>query len=110
MSEPAFHICLFGSLELAWADQPLSIPSSLKARSLLAYLILRHDGPVSRDLLAGTFWPEQPDARARRALSQALWRIRSALGPAGDRLTAEREANRDNIKLQNDALQQELKS
>ena len=42
-------------------------------------------------ILLGLFWPERPDARARRALTQALWQIRSALGPAADRLEADRD-------------------
>ena len=75
------QIRLFGPLELAWDNQVLALPSSARTRSLLAYLIFHHDRPVSRDRLAGTFWPERPDARARRALSNGLWQIRRALGP-----------------------------
>jgi DNA-binding SARP family transcriptional activator/predicted ATPase len=92
MSTPTLCIRLFGPLELAWGDETLAVPSSLKARSLLAYLVLHHDCPISRDRLAGIFWPERPDTRARRALSQALWQIRSALGPAADHLVTERDA------------------
>ncbi|MBN1812529.1 MAG: tetratricopeptide repeat protein [Anaerolineae bacterium] len=92
MSEPALHIRLFGSLVLAWGDEALSPPSSATARSLLAYLAFHHERAIPRDRLVGLFWPERPDARARRALSQALWQARSALGPAADRLAAEREA------------------
>ena len=92
MSEPVLRICLFGSLELAWRDEALAPPSSTAARSLLAYLALNCNRPLPRDRLVGLFWPERPDARARRALSQALWQVRSALGPAAARLMAEREA------------------
>jgi DNA-binding SARP family transcriptional activator/predicted ATPase len=91
MGEASLRIRLLGALELTWNDEPLPVLSSLKARSLLAYLILSHDYPISRDRLAGIFWPDRLDARARRALSQVLWQVRSALGPAADRLTAERE-------------------
>jgi DNA-binding SARP family transcriptional activator len=92
MSTPALRIHLFGLLELVLDGESLLVPSSPKARSLLAYLILHHDRPISRDRLTGLFWPERPDARARRALSQALWQIRSALGPAAARLMAKRDA------------------
>jgi DNA-binding SARP family transcriptional activator/Tfp pilus assembly protein PilF len=51
------------------------------ARSLLAYLLTYRDRPHTRDLLAGTFWPDLPDATARRRLTQALWQIRHALEP-----------------------------
>ncbi len=91
---------LFGSLELAAGKQPgeeitgeeiVSRPNSPQARSLLAYLILHHDRPIPRDRLTGIFWPERSDARARRALSHALWQIRNALGPAASRLTTDED-------------------
>ncbi len=91
MSKPTLHIRLFGSLELVWSGEALPVPSSPKACSLLAYLILHHNRPIPRDRLTGIFWPERPDARARRALSNALWQIRSALGPVAQRLTTERD-------------------
>ena len=72
---------LFGGLALTWDRDPLpAIPSSA-ARSLLAYLITYRDRSHTRDLLAGTFWPDLPDAVARRRLRQALWQIRRALHP-----------------------------
>lgn len=85
------QVRLLGSLDLVGDDQSLSAPASTKVRSLLAYLILNHDRPLPRDRLTGLFWPDRSDARARRALSQGLWQIRSTLGPAADRLVAERE-------------------
>jgi DNA-binding SARP family transcriptional activator len=80
----------FGGLRIECDGHPLQLPTQ-KACDLLAYLILHYDRPLSRDLLAGTFWPERADPRARQALSQALWQIRSALGPAAERLAAERD-------------------
>jgi DNA-binding SARP family transcriptional activator/predicted ATPase len=91
MGEASLQIRLMGTLELTWNDAPLVVPSSLKVRSLLAYLILHHDHFIARIRLSGLFWPERPDDRARRALSQALWQIRSALGSADDRLVTERD-------------------
>jgi len=80
----------FGGLRIELDGKLLRLPTQ-KARDLLAYLILHHDRTLSRDLLAGAFWPDRPDPRARRALSQALWQVRSALGPAAGRLAAERD-------------------
>jgi DNA-binding SARP family transcriptional activator len=91
MGTPALHIRLFGPLELAWGNEPLTSPPSPTTRSLLAYLIFHHDHPITRDRLTGIFWPERPDTRARHALSNALWQVRHALGPAADRLAAERD-------------------
>jgi len=107
MDALSLRMRLFGPLELApvgaesgphpGPDEVLrdsvplpSAPSSPAAQSLLAYLILQHDRPVARDKLTGVFWPERSDARARHALSTTLWQIRQALGPAADRLVAER--------------------
>lgn len=86
------QIRLFGPLQLQHQDTSLPLPSSVTARSLLAYLITHHDRPCSRDLLVGLFWPERSDTQARRALSNALWQIRGALGPAVKRLVTEGDA------------------
>ncbi|MFX1412053.1 MAG: BTAD domain-containing putative transcriptional regulator, partial [Promethearchaeota archaeon] len=80
------RIHLFGSLSLFWDDQPLPPVPGTAARSLLAYLVTYRAQPHTRDLLAGTFWPDLPDTVARRRLSQALWQIRRALAPVRDAL------------------------
>ena len=51
---------LFGGLALAWHQEPLPVISSHVARSLLAYLIIHRDRSHTRDLLAGSFWPNLP--------------------------------------------------
>jgi DNA-binding SARP family transcriptional activator/DNA-binding transcriptional ArsR family regulator len=84
------HITTFGGLQIERDGPPLDLPSRT-ARHLLAYLILHHDRSLARDLLGGTFWPDRSNALARRALSQALWQIRTALGPSADRVVAEPE-------------------
>lgn len=58
------------------------IPSPV-ARSLLAYLITYRDRRHTRDLLAGTFWPDQSESSARKRLSQTLWQINTALEETG---------------------------
>lgn len=91
-ASPTLHICLLGALHLAWGQEPLPLPRTAAARSLLAYLALHRGRPLPRDLLAGTFWPDRPNAEARKALSDALWQVRQSLGPAAGRLAVEREA------------------
>ncbi|MGD2179405.1 MAG: BTAD domain-containing putative transcriptional regulator [Anaerolineae bacterium] len=104
MGVPNWHIQLFGPLKLVAGDHApepnnpgthqgqtgvdarLSTPASPTAQSLLAYLILYHERAISRERLASVFSPERSAQRARRALSHALWQIRRALGPAGDRI------------------------
>ena len=72
---------LFGGLAVSWDETPLPAIVGQVPRSLFAYLLTYRDRPHTRDLLAGTFWPNLPDKVARRRLSQALWRIRKALDP-----------------------------
>ncbi len=79
-------IRMLGTYTLAWENQRLPLPSAHKARLLLAYLLLDGGRGVARDRLIGILWPERPEATARRALSNALWQIRSAHGPAAGRL------------------------
>ena len=64
-----------------WGNFALPAIPGRAARSLFAYLVTYRHQPHTRDLLAGTFWPELPDARARRRLSQALWRLDRVLNP-----------------------------
>lgn len=71
---------LFGGLHLTCDGIPPPPIPNATARSLLAYLLTYRDRPHTRDLLAGTFWPDLPDDLARRRLSQALWLIRKSLG------------------------------
>ena len=92
MAMLSLRIRLFGQFELAWGDAPLPTPRSSVACSLLAYLVVHHDRVFPRDVLAGAFWPERPDAAARRALSQALWQIRQSLRSAAGRLAAKKDS------------------
>jgi len=73
------RVRLFGGFGLSWGDRKLSLPGGRTACSLFAYLITYRDRAHTRDLLAGTFWPDQPDNVARRRLSQTLWRINQGL-------------------------------
>jgi DNA-binding SARP family transcriptional activator/tetratricopeptide (TPR) repeat protein len=69
------RVYLFGGLDLVWDECPLPALPGAAVRSLLAYLLVHRDRPHTRDLLTGTFWPDLPEATARRRLSQALWQI-----------------------------------
>jgi DNA-binding SARP family transcriptional activator len=52
---------------------------------LLSYLLLQYHRSCSREQLAGFFWGDHIDDRARRCLSSALWRLRRVLEPDGIR-------------------------
>jgi DNA-binding SARP family transcriptional activator len=75
---------LLGTLELRTDADGASLKLLLrqpKRLALLVYLRLRApSGPVRRDTLLGLFWPDLPQDRARRALSQSLYILRRSLG------------------------------
>jgi DNA-binding SARP family transcriptional activator len=69
----------FGGLRIEREGQFLQL-STQKARDLLAYLVTFRDRPHPRPVLAGTLWPDLPEGKARRRLSDTLWRVRRVLG------------------------------
>ncbi len=75
-------IRLLGAYTVAVDGAPLPPLPTEKSRLLLAYLAL-HPTPQPRLRLAALGWPDLPEARARRRLTQELWRINSALNAAG---------------------------
>ncbi len=74
------RIQLFGGFVLEHGNRALPPIPSLAGRSLFAYLAVSRDRRHARGRLAGMFWPELPESRARRRLSHALWQIQDALG------------------------------
>ena len=98
MSEPPadrFTLRALGAPDLRGPDgrRVGSVLSQPKRLALLTYLALSPE-PVSRADVIAMFWPESDEARARNALSQALFHLRRALGEdvveslEGDRLWA----------------------
>jgi DNA-binding SARP family transcriptional activator len=73
---------LLGGFSIAFENRTLqSLPP--QAVSLLSYLIVNRDRPQTRDLLAGRFWPDLPDEKAKKRLSNTLWQIKRATEAAG---------------------------
>ena len=74
------QIHLLGLMEL-WADgQALSKPPTVKAQSLLAFLLVHQQRAHAREFLADLFWGERPPNKAAQSLATALWHIRRGLG------------------------------
>jgi predicted ATPase/DNA-binding SARP family transcriptional activator len=76
------EIRLLGAFELSCGGVRVDLPSRV-AQSLFAYLMLNRSTPHRREKLAGMFWPDSPEERARASLRHELWRIRRALAGAG---------------------------
>ncbi len=73
-------ITLFGSLQIASNNKPISGIVSDKVRGLLAFLAVEADQPHRRDFLAEMFWPNKPRGVARNNLKQAIANLRKVLG------------------------------
>jgi len=73
-----------GGLSLRNAEDGGGLDSILtrsKRVAVLSYLALaRPPGFHRRSILTGTFWPDSPETKARRALNQAVYVLRSGLG------------------------------
>jgi len=76
---PARTVRLFGQLHVQNGDRTCTIPGG-KACALLAYLFLHGRSACRRERLAHLFWPDAAPDRARRNLSDTLYRLRQALG------------------------------
>jgi DNA-binding SARP family transcriptional activator len=75
------RIKLFGSLELERDGRPLPRFASRKSGELFAYLALNRRTPQTREHLAGVFWGDSTEERARHTLNTTLWRINRVLEP-----------------------------
>jgi DNA-binding SARP family transcriptional activator/Tfp pilus assembly protein PilF/biotin operon repressor len=76
------RIHLLGGFLLEQGHRALPPIPSRSGRSLFAYLVVHADRHHTRSRLAGLFWPDLPEGKARRRLSQALWQIQDALSEA----------------------------
>ena len=92
-------ILSLGTLQITLDATPLASFDSDKARALLTFLAVESDRAHRRETLAGMFWPEHPERRARHSLSQALSNVREAIG---DR---ERDASSQFLYVTHHALQ-----
>jgi DNA-binding SARP family transcriptional activator len=72
-------VTLFGALRLRWGEEPSTQVPSGKIRNLLAYLLLNRHTTHAREHLAGLFWGDQEDQKARHCLNTALWRLNRML-------------------------------
>src|SRR6266508_2296726 len=76
--ETMLEVRLIGKFDIK-CDGKTVIISSRTAQSLFAYLILNAGTSYRRERLAGMFWPDGTEEKARAYLRYELWRIRKAL-------------------------------
>ncbi|MES0344099.1 MAG: BTAD domain-containing putative transcriptional regulator [Anaerolineales bacterium] len=95
-------ITLFGSLQIAFDNKPISGIASDKVRGLMVLLAVEADRPHRRDFLAEMFWPNKPNGVARNNLKQAIANLRKALG--------DRETTTPFLLISRDEIQFNLES
>src|SRR5437764_7571625 len=79
------EITLFGTLSVRCTDAPLLQFPSGKIKHLFAYLLLNRHAVHPREQLAGLFWGDEADQRARHCLNTALWRLNRVLAQSEPR-------------------------
>lgn len=72
------EVRLTGTFAIKCDSKPVTL-SSRTAQSLFAYLILTAGNLHRREKLAGMFWPDETEEKARAYLRNELWRIRKTL-------------------------------
>src|SRR4051794_39329781 len=90
------YVRLLGSLTIEFDGQPVDVPASRRAQSLLGWLAL-NPGMHARSTVAGHFWPDVLDSSARQSMRSAAWALRRALGPDADHVL---RATRDEIGIE----------
>ena len=86
----AVEIRLLGAFELRSGGALVTVKGQ-KDRALLAYLAMTPRVEHRRERLAGIFWGGSNEAHSRDSLKHALGRLRQALGPRANALTAGRD-------------------
>ncbi|MCP4210007.1 MAG: AAA family ATPase [Halieaceae bacterium] len=76
---PTLLIELLGGFAAHRDDNTLPVYESDKTRGLLAYLAVERGKLHRRETLAGLFWPDMPEGRARANLNQTTYSLRSTL-------------------------------
>jgi DNA-binding SARP family transcriptional activator len=77
------RICLLGQVRIAHADLPSPVKLTHTVQALLAYPLLQRQRSQPRETLAGLFWGDYSQERARSCLNTTLWRLRQVLEPDG---------------------------
>ncbi len=94
-------IFALGAFRISVDQRPIVSLTSKKAQTLFVYLASYRQRRHSRALLAGLFWPEIDDTRARASLRVELHKIRRTLAEAG--LAAALYADDQSVQLLPDA-------
>ncbi len=91
-------------LALSLCGKPFMV-ANRKARAMVAFLALQRELAVSRERLAGLFWPDVGEQQARTSLRQALFELRASLGQHFERVLI---VNRETVAIDRTAVELDL--
>ena len=77
------QVALFGGVHVTNNNWVTEVTITRENQALLAYLLLQRQRVHSREVLAGIFWGEHSQEKARGSLNTALWKLKKALEPDG---------------------------
>lgn len=77
------RVRLFGGMRLTLDNWRNEVLITKEIQALLAYLLLQRQRVHPREVLAGIFWGDHSQTRARGSLNTALWKLKKALEPEG---------------------------
>ena len=80
----SLEIRLFGAFRVRDRARGATHPLAGKVRDLFAYLLLQRESTHAREHLAGLFWGDSDDEKARHCLNTTLWRLNRTLIAIGD--------------------------
>lgn len=80
---PSLHIDVFGGFTIFSDGSPVAVAHAPRLQSLLTYLLLHRDLPISRQQVASALWPDSSESQSRTNLRKQLMQLRQML-PAID--------------------------
>lgn len=87
----ALRLTLLGRVDL-WVAANVRVLRYAKLQALLARLAMSAGTPLRRSYLAELLWPGMPEEKGLQNLRRAIFNLKTALGEAGQLITASRDA------------------
>jgi DNA-binding SARP family transcriptional activator len=80
--DPPLHVCLLGIFQLQYKGETVNTINSTRLQSLIAFILLHRQKPISRQQLAAVFWPDTSEAQSRTNLRNLIYKLCKALPEA----------------------------
>jgi DNA-binding SARP family transcriptional activator len=82
-TQPRLELCLLGTVRARWGTSVLDL-GAVKAKSLLAALVLHEGKTLPKDTVIEAVWGQDPPLTAENLIADYLSRLRMSLAPAKD--------------------------